>query len=106
MVEIEDLTVNSLQKKLKTGRVKGLIKEIFGKDVHIKKFAGNLYVGEKNKLFNFVTLSPKRSFLDVDLYFDKLSLEDEKYFDKTKELAEQYEKNIGNTVTIRTDYSK
>ena len=106
MVKIEDITVENLHRKLKKGKIKKLVKEVFGEDISIREFAGDFNIAKKFKLYNFLILSLPKSFLRIDSYFNKFNLSDLQYFDKTKELAEKYENFFGEEVTLRTPYSK
>ena len=112
MVRIEDVTVESLHRKLKRKKVEELIKEVFGKFIDITECANSLYVRERHipKFLFYPMLGfglvKSKSFLGIRLHYDKFDLSDEKYLDKTKELAEKYKMEFGNEVTIKTDYSE
>lgn len=102
MVKIEGISIEELHDKLKRGKVGKLVREIFGKDISIRiSDLDNLYIREKK--------STPKAFLVMHSYKDEFRLREEKYFDKTKELAEKYEQLFGtetSEVTIKLDYSK
>jgi len=108
MVNVRGIDSEKIHFKLKKGRTKGLLKEVFGKEFVVDEFLDNLYVRKKPSLFNYFSMSWPKSFLTIDLNLDKNSFKliDEKYFDKTIEFAENYEKYFGVEVNLVTDYSR
>ena len=108
MVKIEGIDVDKLHVKLKIGKVEKLVKEVFGKDVKIDECVCNLFVMEKQKIYDKLRMKPNPPFLIIYLLINKnkSELKNKKYLDKTKELAEKYEANFGGEITIKTDYSK
>jgi hypothetical protein len=85
-----------------------LAKEVFGKSGNISVIKPDSYEVYiiKNRFLSFFPPFDQTLILAIDTYFDEFKLYKEKYFDKTKELAQKYEKHFKAEVTIKTDYSK
>jgi len=97
MVKIEDVTVENLHSKFKMKRIRGLVREVFGKSIKVSESEFGLSVAKRSK---------EEHFLKISSYTPRFILTDKEYFDKTKELANKYETNFGGEVTLKTDYSK
>ncbi len=108
MVRIEGINAEKIHLKLKTSRTKGLLKDIFGKEFVIDEYFNSLYVRKRPSLFNYLIMSWPKSFLSIDLNLDKnkFKLINEKYFNKTIEFAENYEKYFGVEVNLITEYPR
>ncbi len=114
MVKIEDVTVESLHRKLKIRKVEKLAREFFG-PLAITEVANSLYIEEKPKyipenLFKAMSglgIIISNQFLVIHLYGEEFNVKDKEYFDKTMEFARQYSTNFGGKgITLITDYSK
>jgi hypothetical protein len=74
MVIIEGINAEKIHLKLKTGRAKGLLKDVFGKEFVVDEFSSSLYVRKRPNLLNYLNMSWPKSFLIVDLNLDKPGL--------------------------------
>jgi len=108
MVKVEGINIWELHSKLKIGKIEKLVKEVFGKDIDIDECAGNLFVREKQTIYNKLRMLSNSSFLTIYTFINKnkFKLKNEKYFSKTQELAEKYEQLFGGEVTIKLEYRK
>ncbi len=93
MVKIDAVGIS---RKLRTGKTEKLIKEVFG-DFPLITSSPSRMIGVKDRDF----LEP---FLIIGLEENRFVLMDKKYFDRTYELAEKYEREFGSEVILRIKY--
>jgi hypothetical protein len=104
MVEIQDISFKQIQRKLKRKRIEQLAKEVFGKSMDVSESIDDLVVREKMKLRHYMLFNVPKAILIISPHGDEFSLYNEKYLDKTKELADRYENSLGGEVVIKANY--
>lgn len=100
MVKLENIAPS------KAEITKQLAKKIFGKPLNITVRKATVYdvCVVKNAFLDFFPPLDLTPILYIDTSFNEFKLYKEKYFDKTIELAKEYESRFGCEATIKTDY--
>jgi len=108
MVKVEGISVEELHERLKRKKIERLVKEVFGENFAVDESIGNLYIRKRKKsnLWEILSMSFPKFFLNIFPDKNKFNLKDKRYFDKTYELAEKYELLFEIEPTIKTDYRK
>jgi len=100
MVKYEDIT-SKRQTLHKVARVGGLARKVFGsktREIMDILLISNIGIPVFRELFG-------RTVISVIPSGDRITLFDEKYFDKAQQFAKDYEEAFGVQVTLQTDYS-